>query len=169
MIKLTQGNMLQANVEALVNTVNCVGVMGKGIALQFKQAFRDNFQAYANACRKGEVKPGLMFIFPTDRMINPKYIINFPTKRHWKEKSRLEYIEQGLKALVTEVRRLGIKAIAIPPLGCGYGVLRWPAVRNLIETAFYQLPDVQVLLYEPVGKPDAASIGAVPSSLKFPV
>jgi len=153
MIKLTQGNMLEADVEALVNTVNCVGVMGKGIALQFKQAFRDNFQAYANACRKGEVKPGLMFIFPTDRMINPKYIINFPTKRHWKEKSKLEYIEQGLNALVKEVGRLGIKAIAIPPLGCGYGGLNWPVVCNLIETAFDQLPDVQVLLFEPRGTP----------------
>jgi len=153
MIKLTKGNLLEADVEALVNTVNCVGVMGKGIALQFKQAFRDNFQAYANAYRNGEVKPGRMFIFPTDRMINPKFIINFPTKRHWKEMSRLEYIEQGLNALVKEVRRLGIKAIAIPPLGCGYGGLKWPEVRNLIETAFNQLPDVLVLLFEPKGTP----------------
>ncbi len=127
MIKLTQGNMLEADVEALVKTVNCVGIMGKGITLQFKQAFRDNFHAYANACRKGEVKPGHMFIFPTNRMFNPKYIINFPTKRHWKEKSKLEYIQQGLNALVTEVRRLGITAIAIPPLGCGYGGLKWPS------------------------------------------
>ena len=158
MIKLTQGNMLETDVEALVNTVNCVGVMGKGIALQFKQAFRDNFQAYASACKKGEVKPGRMFAFPTDRMINPKYIINFPTKRHWKEKSRLEYIEQGLNALVAEVRRLGIKTIAIPPLGCGYGGLSWPEVRNLIETAFDQLPDVQVLLFEPGETPEAESM-----------
>lgn len=158
MIKLTQGNMLETDVEALVNTVNCVGVMGKGIALQFKQAFRDNFQAYASACKKGEVKPGRMFAFPTDRMINPKYIINFPTKRHWKEKSRLEYIEQGLNALVAEVRRLGIKTIAIPPLGCGYGGLSWPEVRNLIEIAFDQLPDVQVLLFEPGETPEAESM-----------
>ena len=158
MIKLTQGNMLEADVEALVNTVNCVGIMGKGIALQFKQAFRDNFHAYANACRKGEVKPGRMFIFPTNRMFNPKYIINFPTKRHWKEKSKLEYIEQGLNALVVEVRRLRIKTIAIPPLGCGYGGLRWPEVRNLIETAFDQLPDVQLLLFEPGRTPEAESM-----------
>jgi len=151
MLKLTQGNMLNADAEALVNAVNCVGVMGKGIALQFKQAFRDNFQAYANACRKGDVKPGLMFIFPTDRMINPKYIINFPTKRHWKEKSKIEYIEQGLNSLVTEIRRLGIKSIAIPPLGCGYGGLKWPVVHNLIETALAQLPDVHGILFEPKG------------------
>ncbi len=91
-------------------------------------------------------------------MINPKYIINFPTKRHWKEMSRLEYIEQGLNALVKEVRQLGIKTIAIPPLGCGYGGLKWPVVRNLIETAFDQLPDVQVLLYAPKGTPDAESM-----------
>jgi O-acetyl-ADP-ribose deacetylase (regulator of RNase III) len=158
MFKITRGNLLKADVEALVNTVNCVGVMGKGIALQFKQAFRDNFQAYASACREGKVKPGCMFTFPTSRMINPKYIINFPTKRHWKEKSKLEYIEQGLNALVAEVRRLGIKTIAIPPLGCGYGGLRWPEVRNLIETAFDQLPDVQLLLFEPKGTPQAESM-----------
>jgi len=158
MIKVTQGNILDADVEALVNTVNCVGVMGKGIALQFKQAFRDNFQAYASACREGKVKPGHMFSFPTDRMINPQYIINFPTKQHWKEKSRLEYIEKGLTALVAEVRRLKIKTIAIPPLGCGYGGLRWPKVRNLIETAFDQLPDVQVLLFEPGRTPEAESM-----------
>jgi O-acetyl-ADP-ribose deacetylase (regulator of RNase III) len=162
MIKLTQGNILEADVEALVNTVNCVGIMGKGIALQFKQAFRGNLQAYANACRNGEVKPGRMFIFPTDRMINPKYIINFPTKRHWKEKSKLEYIEQGLNALVTEVHRLGLKSIAIPPLGCGYGGLKWREVRNLIETAFDQLPDVQVLLFEPRGTPEAESMPVDP-------
>ena len=158
MFKVTRGNLLKADVEALVNTVNCVGVMGKGIALQFKQAFRDNFQAYASACREGKVKPGRMFIFPTNRMFNPKYIINFPTKRHWKEKSKLEYIEQGLNALIAEVRRLGIKTIAIPPLGCGYGGLRWPEVRNLIETAFDQLPDVQLLLFEPRGTPEAESM-----------
>ena len=117
MIKLTQGNMLEADVEALVNTVNCVGIMGKGIALQFKQAFRDNFQAYASACKKGEVKPGRMFIFPTNKMFNPKYIINFPTKRHWKEKSKLEYLEQGMNAMVVEFRRLRIKTLAIPTLG----------------------------------------------------
>ena len=158
MIKVTQGNILKADVEALVNTVNCVGIMGKGIALQFKQAFRDNFQSYTNACRKEEVKPGLMFIFPTHRMINPKYIINFPTKRHWKEKSKPEYIEQGLISLVKEVRRLRIKTIAIPPLGCGYGGLRWPVVRNLIETSFDKLPDVQVLLFEPGRTPEAESM-----------
>lgn len=158
MIELTRGNMLEADVEALVNTVNCVGIMGKGIALQFKQAFRDNFQAYASACRRGLIRPGHVFVFPTGRMINPKYIINFPTKRHWKERSKIEYIEQGLKALITEIRRLGIKTIAIPPLGCGYGGLKWPVVRNLIETAFDQLPDVQVLLFEPKGPPEPESM-----------
>ena len=125
MIKLTKGNLLEADVEALVNTVNCVGIMGKGIALQFKQAFRDNFQAYASACREGKVKPGRILAFPTNRMINPKYIINFPTKRHWKEKSRLEYIEKGLNALVTEVRRLGIKNYCHTPFGMW---LRWAEV-----------------------------------------
>lgn len=154
MIKLAQGNLLEADMEALVNAVNCVGVMGKGIALQFKQAFRDNFQAYASACRKGKVKPGRMFTFATNRIINPKYVINFPTKRHWREKSRLEYIEKGLSALVVEVHELGIGSIAIPPLGCGHGGLRWSEVKKLVEGAFDQLPDVQVLFFEPKGAPN---------------
>lgn len=123
MIERTQGDLLVADAAALVNTVNCVGVMGKGIALQFKKTFPENFKAYEAACRREEVKPGRMFVFETGQMFNPRYIINFPTKRHWRDKSRYEDIESGLKALVREVRQRKIRSIAVPPLGSGLGGL----------------------------------------------
>src|SRR3990172_5088062 len=125
MIEYTKGNLLVADAEALVNTVNCVGYMGKGIALQFKQAFPANFMAYEKACHAHDVKPGHMFIFETGSMVNPRYIINFPTKRHWRGKSRVGDIESGLQTLIEEVKRLGIHSIAVPPLGSGLGGLDW--------------------------------------------
>ena len=158
MIELTQGNILKADAEALVNTVNCVGFMGKGIALQFKKAYPENFDAYHKACAAGEVQPGRMFIFDLHSMLNPKYVVNFPTKRDWRANSRYEDIESGLKALVAEVRRLGIRSIAMPPLGCGLGGLDWNKVRPMIEKAFAQLSDVRVLLFEPVGAPEAKTM-----------
>jgi len=158
MIKIAQGNLLKADAEALVNTVNCVGFMGKGVALQFKQAFPDNFKAYEKACRAKQVKPGRMFVFPTGMMVNPKYIINFPTKRHWRGASRIADIRAGLKALVEEVKRLDIRSIALPPLGCGNGLLSWWEVRPMIEKALEEVPDVQVLLFEPRGAPDAKAM-----------
>ncbi|GIW99314.1 MAG: Appr-1-p processing protein [Pirellulaceae bacterium] len=155
MIEVTRGNLIEADAEALVNTVNCEGFMGKGIALQFKKAFPDNFKAYERACRAGEVQPGHMFVFATGQLTNPKYIINFPTKRKWRQKSRLEDIESGLNALVEELRRLDIASVAIPPLGCGLGGLDWRTVRPMIETALNELPNVRVLLFEPSGAPAA--------------
>lgn len=149
MIQLKQGNLLQADADALVNTVNCVGVMGKGLALQFKQAFPENFRAYANACERGEVQAGRMHIHDNGGLVNPRWIINFPTKRHWRDGSRLEDVASGLSALVADVQRLGIQSIAIPPLGCGLGGLDWNVVRPLIENAFVASPDVVVHLYEP--------------------
>ncbi len=155
MIELTRGNILTADAEALVNTVNCVGVMGKGIALQFKKAFPENFKAYEAACRNKEVKPGRMFVFNTGQMFNPRFIINFPTKRHWRGKSRYEDIEMGLEALVQEVRERKIRSIAIPPLGSGLGGLQWEQVKPMIEKAFATMPEVQIKLFEPKGSPDA--------------
>lgn len=155
MIHIADGNLLNAEVGALVNTVNCVGFMGKGIALQFKQAFPENFVAYEKACHAGVVRPGRMFIYETMTMIGPKYIINFPTKRHWKGKSRMEDIDSGLEALVADVKRLGIKSIAVPPLGCGLGGLSWSDVRHRIEEAFFAIPNVQVHLFAPTGTPAA--------------
>lgn len=165
MIEITRGNILEADVEALVNTVNCIGYMGKGIALQFKKAFPENFEAYARACRVEEVRPGKMFVYPTEDLMNPKYIINFPTKRHWRGKSRLGDIETGLKALVKEIRHLEIRSVAVPPLGCGLGGLDWATVRPMIEKALDELPNVRVLLFEPVGTPDAK---AMPVRTKHP-
>ncbi len=156
MIELKQGDILQAEAEALVNTVNCVGVMGRGIALQFKKAFPDHyFKEYKAACDNKELKPGVMLVHNLHRLHNPKYVIDFPTKRHWKGKSRMEDIEAGLQALVQEIRNRQVNTIAIPPLGCGLGGLRWDDVRPKIEEAFQELTDVQVLLYEPTGAPPA--------------
>lgn len=149
-IRYTKGDILDADVEALVNTVNTVGVMGRGIALHFKQAFPENFVAYAAACERGEVEPGRMFVFETDQL-TPRWIINFPTKKHWRGKSRMEYIETGIEALVAEIRQRGISSIAIPPLGSGLGGLDWRQVRPLIERGLAEVPDVDATIYEPGG------------------
>ncbi len=149
MIEFKTGDILAEDAEALVNTVNCVGIMGRGIALQFKNAFPENFAAYKAACRRGEVQPGRMFMFETGQLTNLRYIINFPTKRHWRGKSRIEDIESGLEALVDDVRKLGIRSIAIPPLGSGLGGLDWSDVRPRIERAVRDLTDVQVVIYQP--------------------
>lgn len=165
MIEYQTGNLLQADVEALVNTVNCVGIMGRGIALQFKNAYKDNFKAYAAACKRGEVQPGRMFVFETNALIWPKYIINFPTKRDWRGKSQLEYIDAGLIVLVEEIRQRNISSIAIPPLGSGLGGLDWQVVRPRIEAALAPLEDVHVVIYEPSSpqkRPTAGQSGNVP-------
>lgn len=158
MIRIARGNLLEAPVEAMVNTVNCVGYMGKGIALQFKQAFPANFKAYEAACKLGEVTPGKMLVHDHGMLIEPRYVINFPTKRHWRGKSKIEDIESGLAALVEEVRERGIRSIAIPPLGCGLGGLDWKEVRPRIEAAFAALPDVHVHIYAPDGAPAAKAM-----------
>lgn len=165
MIEPGTGNLLEANVEALVNTVNTVGVMGKGIALQFKKAFPENFKAYAKACEAGEMQPGRMLTVDLNRLSNPRFIINFPTKRDWKHRSRLKDIETGLPALIEEVRRLEITSIAVPPLGCGNGGLDWRDVRPQIESAFEAVPEVRVLLFAPKGAPEAS---AMPINTKRP-
>jgi O-acetyl-ADP-ribose deacetylase (regulator of RNase III) len=154
MVELTQGDILKADVEAIVNTVNCVGVMGRGIALQFKKAWPENFKAYAIACDNKQVQPGRMFVYETCQLANPRYIINFPTKRHWRGASRMEDIESGLAAMVATIREKGIQSIAIPPLGSGLGGLDWQQVRPKIEQAMSVLPDVRVLIYEPKGAPE---------------
>lgn len=162
MIEFKTGDILSADAEALVNTVNCVGIMGRGIALQFKNAFPANFKAYEAACEREEVQPGKMFVFETGTMTNPKYIINFPTKRHWRGKSRIEDIESGLKALVDQIRARGIRSIAIPPLGSGLGGLNWADVRARIVEALRGLNDVQVIVFEPNSAPVATKSREVP-------
>ena len=150
MFRLVQGNLLECQAEALVNTVNTEGIMGKGVALQFRHAFPEMYKAYRKACKDGEVQPGKMFIFKVPSTKNPQYIINFPTKRSWKSKSRMEDIEMGLRNLVADVRRLEIRSVAIPPLGCGLGGLYWPEVRQRMQLAFQESPNVDWLVYEPI-------------------
>lgn len=154
MIEYKSGDILREDVEALVNTVNCVGIMGRGIALQFKNAFPENFKSYAAACDRREVQPGRMLVFRTSRLTNPKYIINFPTKRHWRGKSRLEDIDAGLVSLVREVRTRDIRSIAIPPLGSGLGGLDWSTVRQRIEKSLSDLDGVRVVIFEPTATQD---------------
>lgn len=161
MIEYTSGDILKCEADALVNTVNCVGVMGRGIALQFKNVFPDNFKAYEAACKIQEVQPGRMFVFETGQLTPPRFIINFPTKRHWRGKSRIEDIESGLVDLVNVIRSRGIRSIAVPPLGAGLGGLDWQLVRHRIEHALADLDDVQVLVYEPSGAPAAEKIAHV--------
>ncbi len=157
MIETTQGNLLKAPAEALVNTVNTVGVMGKGIALQFRQAFPEMYRAYEKACKDGEVNLGQVQVFDIGGLVGgPRWLINFPTKAHWRSKSRMVDIENGLADLVVKIRNLRIRSIALPPLGCGNGGLDWKEVRPRIENAFETLPDVRVFLYEPVGAPKSA-------------
>jgi len=153
MIEHRQGDLLGADAEALVNTVNTVGVMGKGVALQFRKAFPDNFKAYERACKAGDVRPGEMFAFETGQLTGPRLIINFPTKRHWRGRARMEYIDRGLVDLVRVLRRYDVRSVAIPPLGCGNGGLRWAEVRPRIEAALGPLGDIKVLLYGPGGPP----------------
>ncbi len=158
MITVTQGNLLEAKTEALVNTVNTMGIMGKGIALQFRQAYPEMFRAYEKACKQEELRPGKMHIFDRMTFENPKFIINFPTKRHWRGKSQISDIKTGLVALVEDVRRLKIKSIAIPPLGCGNGGLDWSEVHPLILDAFKSLPEVDVQVFAPGRVPPVDAI-----------
>ncbi len=155
MIEYKTGNLLAEDAEAIVNTVNCVGVMGRGIALQFKKSYPDNFNAYAEACKQKEVVPGKMFVFEMSSLTNPRYIINFPTKRHWRGKSSLEDVESGLEDLFRFINDNKIRSIAIPPLGSGLGGLDWNDVRHLIEKELDNLPDTRVIVFETKGAPAA--------------
>lgn len=159
MIEFKTGDLLAEPVEALVNSVNCVGVMGRGVALQFKRAFPENFAAYEAACRRGEVQPGKMFVFETGHLTPPRFIINFPTKRHWRGQSRLEDIEAGLGALVAEIEQRRIASVALPPLGSGLGGRDWRGeVRPLVERYLGGLRETRVIAFEPMptreGAPD---------------
>ncbi len=159
-IFVTKGDLLKEETDAIINTVNCVGVMGKGIALQFKQKWPSNFKAYEKACKAKEVQIGKMFVHELGKLGGkPYYIINFPTKDHWRGKSELSFIDEGLKDLIEQIKQYQIKSIAIPPLGCGNGGLKWDIVRQLIEKHFYNLNNqIEVHLFEPGGAPDAKAM-----------
>jgi O-acetyl-ADP-ribose deacetylase (regulator of RNase III) len=165
MIEEGHGNLLTVDVDALVNTVNTVGVMGKGIALQFKRAYPANHKAYQAACARGEVRLGRMFVVGSGVLGPRRYIINFPTKKHWRSASRLADIQAGLDDLVRVVGELGVTSLAIPALGCGNGGLDWAVVRPLIEQTCARMPDVRAVLFAPAGAPAAESM---PNATKRP-
>ena len=162
MVQYKTGDILSESADALVNTVNCVGVMGRGLALQFKRAFPENFQAYAEQCRRGEMRPGRVFVFETGEVLPPRYIINFPSKRHWRGKSRIDDIESGLVSLVDEIRARDIRSVAIPPLGSGLGGLAWPVIRRRIQEALSDLTEVDVVVFEPLGRSQAKRVARAP-------
>lgn len=149
MIEYKNGDILREDVEAIVNTVNCVGIMGRGLALQFKNKFPQNLKEYQLACTNKEVQLGKMFVHQTGQLINPKYIINFPTKGHWKQNSKIEDISNGLDDLITIIEKYSIKSIAIPPLGSGLGGLDWKMVKKLIEEKLKNI-NCTIILFEPL-------------------
>ena len=148
MLEIATGNLLTSDADALVNSVNTVGVMGKGLALQFKRTFPQNFKDYAAACKADEVVIGRVFVHRTG-MLQPRFILNVPTKRHWRQPSRLDDVRAGIQALFKTVRELEVRSVAVPPLGCGAGGLEWNHVRPLIVAEAEALPDVRVLLFDP--------------------
>ena len=148
MIEYKTGDILAEEAEALVNTVNCVGVMGRGIALQFKRAFPENFKAYATQCKRNEMRPGRVFVFETGDVLFPRYIINFPTKRHWRSRSRLSDIVDGLYWLEAHCEEWGIESLAVPALGCQNGGLRWAEIGPLLFERLGRL-GIPVELYAP--------------------
>jgi len=158
MITYQTGNILHDQADAIINTVNTVGVMGKGLALQFKKAFPENFKEYKKACDDKSLVTGQVLSVPLNSMNPPFYIINFPTKAHWKGKSKLEYIEQGLESLKAEVKRLNLKSVAIPALGSGLGGLPWHKVEQLIQSSLSEFPNVQWQVYPPQAAPKAEAM-----------
>ena len=151
-MKFIKGNLLNAETQAIVNTVNTVGVMGKGIALQFKERFPQNFLAYKAACKNNLVQTGKMFVFTESDLRGEKIIVNFPTKEEWYRKSQYNWIEEGLKDLVNVIEERNIKSISIPPLGCGNGGLKWDKIKELMSQYLGNLIDVEVYIYEPNSK-----------------
>ena len=148
MIRFTQGNLLEAKTEALVNTVNTVGVMGKGIALMFKERFAENYRLYSAACKAGEVETGKVHVTAVNELDGPRWIVNFPTKRHWRSPSQMAWITEGLHDLRRFLIENDVKSVAVPPLGAGNGGLKWPEVREQIVDVLSDL-NVDVLVFEP--------------------
>lgn len=151
MIHYLKGNVLESSADALINTVNIVGVMGKGVALQFKKAYPDNFKAYVEACKSGEIAIGKLFVTEDVSVNGHRYIINFPTKTTWRKPSEYSYISAGLDDLVRVLSEKNIKSVAMPPLGAGNGGLHWEKVKGIIEDKM-SLIDVDIDVYEPSGQ-----------------
>jgi O-acetyl-ADP-ribose deacetylase (regulator of RNase III) len=149
----TAGNLFESEAEALINPVNCAGVMGAGLALKFRRAYPAMYYAYRKFCKEEGLQPGGLFVWK-DRRPDPPgetrpIIINFPTKRHWRDAARIEYIQLGLPVLVAELATRKIASVATPALGCGLGGLNYTTVRSLIFRAFREAPEITCLLYRP--------------------
>jgi len=163
-----KGNMFEDHSEAIVNTVNCVGVMGKGVALEFKRRWPENFKAYKKLCDQELLQPGSMFIHDNGGMLlesGPRYLINFPTKQHWRAKSKMSFVEEGLNDFVEQIQNLGIKSVAMPPLGCGNGGLLWADVRKLIEDKLASIQDVDFIVYAPKAHFDSPEYENIPPKM----
>ena len=156
MIRYTHGNLLDSQDEALVNPVNTVGVMGKGLALAFRQHFDLNHRLYVAACQAGELQVGKMFVTETGQAFGPRWVVNFPTKQHWRQPSQLRWVSDGLIDLRRFIAQHQVRSISIPALGAGLGGLAWPDVRAAIESALAELDDVQIAVYEPLSTPETA-------------
>jgi O-acetyl-ADP-ribose deacetylase (regulator of RNase III) len=170
-IEYKSGDMFAEPSEAIVNTVNCVGIMGKGVALEFKGRWPENFRAYKELCDSASLVPGKMFVFENNDLMgdgNHRYLINFPTKLHWRAKSKIEYIEQGLNDLVDQITILGIESVVLPPLGCGNGGLDWQIVRPLIERKLSRLPNVKAVIFEPSQNFEIPEQNSIPTDLNIP-
>ena len=148
MIRFVQGDLFASGCEALVNPVNCVGVMGKGLALQFRRRFPANYEAYREACVRREVRPGRCFVFDAGAG-SPRFVVNFPTKRHWRDRSRIEDIAAGLDDLAGILDRRAVLSLAVPPLGCGLGGLPWPRVRSLLLDRLAPCEGISIVIHEP--------------------
>lgn len=167
-IEYKNGDMFEEPTEAIVNTVNCVGVMGKGVALEFKRRWPENFKAYKRLCDDKKLSPGHVFVFDNSSFLEPskhRFLINFPTKDHWRSRSKIEYVRDGLVDLIEKVREMDIKSIAIPPLGCGNGGLDWNEVRPLIEDAAAKLPSVHFVIFGPAEKTEQPEQTHTPNDL----
>lgn len=145
----TKGNILESNTEVIINPVNTVGVMGKGLALQFKQKFPTNYKIYKEACKNQTIDIGKLLLVDESNLERKKFIINFPTKKHWRNSSKIEYIEEGLKDLVRIIETQSFESMAIPALGCGLGGLEWESVKLLIEKQLGNLEEIEIIIYEP--------------------
>jgi O-acetyl-ADP-ribose deacetylase (regulator of RNase III) len=143
MITYIEKSIFQSPAQVLTNTVNCVGVMGKGLALEFKNRHPEMFDDYKLRCDRGEVRPGIPYLWEDDQV----QILNFPTKRHWRENSLIEDIDAGLKYLAEHYQEMGICSLALPQLGCGNGGLSWGDVQPLIEKYLAEIPDLEVFVY----------------------
>ena len=149
MVRILVGDLFASKAQTLVNTVNCVGVMGKGVALEFKKRFPEMFEDYVKRCRAGLVKLGEPYLYRN--LVGP-WILNFPTKHHWRSVSSLSSIVQGLRYLVAHYKEWGITSLAVPPLGCGHGQLEWRVVGPTLYRYLNSM-DIPVELYAPYGTP----------------